>query len=287
MAASAFVFESCAFDPGRSRLSLRYRYAEGPRFEEALFFDFRQRPLSRPEVGALERVFRLILLLAGVSYYKAFVPKSLICEAFPLDRRTAAFVEKFYRKGLAEFAFKNGISLADRPAFESAGAAAATPLRLDLPRRTLVPVGGGKDSIVTLECLKKAGEPIVLFALGDALPIADTIALSGLPAIRVRRRLDPALFALGERGAKSGHVPITGILSAIAVAAAILYGADTVAMSNEHSASAANLSFGGVEINHQFSKSLEFETDLSDYLNSAVAEGLHYFSFLRPLSRTA
>ena len=112
-----------------------------------------------------------------------------------------------------------------------------------LPRRTCVPVGGGKDSIVTLECLKRSGEDLVLFSLGDAEPIAACIAASGLPFIRVHRRLDPALFKLNEQGALNGHVPITGILSAIALACAVLAGFDTIAMSNEHSASAPNLDF--------------------------------------------
>jgi UDP-N-acetyl-alpha-D-muramoyl-L-alanyl-L-glutamate epimerase len=287
MPARDFVFAGYAFDSAQSRLSLRYRYEEGPSFEERIFFDFAGRALSPVEGEALERAFRLILLLSGVSYLKAFVPEKLVCEAFPIDASTAAFVEKFYRKGLAEFAFKNGISLADRLSFERESGAPPAALALALPRRTLIPVGGGKDSIVVLECLKKGGEPLCLFALGDAEPIAETIALSGLPAIRARRRLDPALFALKENGAMDGHVPITGILSAIALAAAILEGADTIAMANEHSASAGNLTIDGVEINHQFSKSFEFETDFANYIENTLARGLRYFSLLRPLSEIA
>ncbi len=289
MRTSEFLFEGCAFEPERSRLSLRYRYAGGPSFKEELIFDFAPRALSLPEERALESAFRLIHHLAGVSYYKAFAPKRLLSPAFPLDRDRAAFLEKFYRKGLAEFAFRNGISLAGRLFFESEEEEIkpAPPPTLYLPRRTLVPVGGGKDSIVTLECLKAAGEPVVLFALGEAQPIAATIALSGLPAIRVRRRLDPALAALNKRGAMNGHVPITGILSAIAVAAAILSGADRIAMSNEHSASAPNLVALGEEVNHQYSKSFEFEADFAETLERTVAKGLDYFSFLRPLSEIA
>ncbi len=292
MGTSEFVFAGHAFDPAASRLSLFYRYEGGPSFEERIVFDFEARPLSAAEREALERLFRLILLLSGVSYWKAYAPGKLVCEAFPLDPATAAFLERFYRKGLAEFAFKNGISLEGRLSFEprlapGESAQPLSPVALDLPRRTLIPVGGGKDSIVTLECLKKGGEPATLFALGDAEPIAATIAASGLPAIRALRRLDPALFDLNRKGAMDGHVPITGILSAIALAAAILHGADRVAMSNEHSASAGNLVIDGVEINHQFSKSFEFETALADYVERAIARGLGYFSFLRPLSEVA
>ena len=120
--------------------------------------------------------------------------------------------------------------------------------------------------------------------MGEAEPIRATIAVAQLPHIRVERRLDPQLFALNEAGALNGHVPITGILSAIALAAAVIYGADAVSMSNEHSANAPNLVADGVAINHQYSKSLDFEADLSRHLARHITPSLAYFSFLRPLS---
>jgi len=136
---------------------------------------------------------------------------------------------------------------------------------------------------VTVECLKQAGEPLVLFELGNAGPIEATIAQTGLPAIRVTRRLDPALFALNEAGALNGHVPITGILSMIVLACAIIHGFDAIAMSNEHSASAPNIA----DVNHQYSKSFEFEHAFGRFLERHVVEGVRYFSLLRPLSEVA
>src|SRR5690349_9561771 len=186
-----FVFENYNYDPARSTLSLCYSYDGGPRFEEQLIFDFGPQQLSSAAREALDRIFRLILLLSGVSYYKAFIPKVLTCRAFELDERTAEFLQKFYEKGLAEFAFRNGVSLRGHCRFQSSSAPTAAPITVDLPRRTCVPVGGGKDSIVTIECLRQSGEPLVLFSLGDAEPIGACIAVAKLPFIRVRRRLDP------------------------------------------------------------------------------------------------
>jgi UDP-N-acetyl-alpha-D-muramoyl-L-alanyl-L-glutamate epimerase len=279
-----FVFENYRYDQATALLSLRYRFADGPRFEEKLIFDFPARQLSPSAEAALDRTFRLIFLFSGVSYYKAFVPETLRCEAFALDRETAEFLQKFYEKGLAEFTWKNRISLHDRCEFQADPAAATAPMALELPRRICVPVGGGKDSVVSLECLKRSGENLVLFSLGDARPIADCIAAANLPFIRVHRRLDAGLLRLNDSGALNGHIPITGILSAIALACAVLAGFDTIAMSNEHSASAPNLTIDGVEINHQFSKSLEFEQDFSDYVRDHISPGIAYFSLLRPLS---
>jgi hypothetical protein len=280
----AFVFEQYRFDPARSTLSLHYRYRNGPRFEEQLSFDFAPRPLSPDAKEVLDRIFRLIFLMAGISYYKAFIPKLLVCETLALPETTTDFLQKFYEKGLAEFAFKNGVSLCGHFRFRCEPAAPAEPVAIDLPRRPCVPVGGGKDSIVTIECLKRGGEPLLLFALGDADPIRDCIAAARQPFIRVRRRLDPLLMELNRSGALNGHVPITAILSGIALATAVMAGCNAVVMSNEHSASAPNLTLGGREINHQYSKSLEFERDFAEYIEHFVSPSIAYFSLLRPLS---
>jgi hypothetical protein len=279
-----FVFDDYRYDPARSTLSLCYGYPGGPRFEEQLIFDFVPRQLSPAAGEVLDRIFRLILLLSGVSYYKAFIPKVLTCRAFELDERTAEFLQKFYEKGLAEFAFRNGVSLRGHLRFQSSSAPAPTPITVDLPRRTCVPVGGGKDSIVTIESLRRGREPAMLFSLGDAEPIAACIAAAKLPFMRVYRRLDAGLLQLTEAGALNGHVPITGILSAIALAGAVMSGCNALAMSNEHSASAPNLSLDGVEINHQYSKSLEFEQDFAQYVEDFISPSIRYFSLLRPLS---
>jgi UDP-N-acetyl-alpha-D-muramoyl-L-alanyl-L-glutamate epimerase len=279
-----FVFENYHYDPLASVLSLYYRFSNGPRFEERLSFDFSPQQPTQATTDVLDRVYRLIFLLSGVSYYKAFIPKLLICEAFELDEKTAEFLHKFYNKGLAEFAFRNELSLEGHFRFQSNSVSAALPIPLDLPRKTLVPIGGGKDSIVTVECLKQSGDPLLLFSLGDAEPINACIAAANLPFIRVRRQLDETLLELNRAGALNGHVPITGILSAIALAGAVMSGCDAVVMSNEHSANIPNLQFNGVEINHQFSKSLEFEQDFAEYVEHFISPSISYFSLLRPLS---
>jgi hypothetical protein len=276
-----FVCERYRFTPETGTLSLHYSFDTGPSFEERIVFP--ARTLSRRDGEALDRVFRLLLLACGVSYYKAFAPERLRCAAFPLDAATAGFVADFYVKGLGEFAWRNGIDLAQHLRIVTDDVEPPPALRLELPRLTCVPVGGGKDSIVTIECLRQAVEPLVLFSLGNAAPIEATIAQAGLPAIHVTRRLDPALFTLNEAGALNGHVPITGILSLIVAACAIIHGFDAIAMSNEHSASAPNIA----DVNHQYSKSFEFEQTFSRLLERHVVTGVRFFSFLRPLTEIA
>ena len=150
----------------------------------------------------------------------------------------------------------------------------------------LVPVGGGKDSAVAIEIMRRSGCEVALFSVGDAPPIARTVAAAGLPRLLAHRRLDGGLAALNRAGAINGHVPVTAIVSCAALLTAALRGFDAVAMANERSASSGNVHWDGVEVNHQFSKGLRVERLLS----AAVAEaqpGLRIFSVLRPASELA
>jgi UDP-N-acetyl-alpha-D-muramoyl-L-alanyl-L-glutamate epimerase len=151
----------------------------------------------------------------------------------------------------------------------------------------LIPVGGGKDSAVAIEVVRAAGvESLALFSVGEAQPIVRTVAAAGLGHLVATRRIDPALLALNEAGAINGHVPITAVVSCIALLVAALNGFDAVAMANERSASSPNLSWDGIEVNHQFSKSLCAERLLSAAARESGA-GVSYFSVLRPASELA
>lgn len=288
VANDVFLFQNYRYQDDTGTLRLFYRYENGPAFEETIVFPRAARTLSAKDRAALDAAFRLVFLLAGVSYAKAYVPESLKCEAFLLDEETATLVEKIYHKGLAEFAYRNKLNLKGRLHFAMQTTTPGDAVPLGLPKRALVAVGGGKDSIVSIEALKEAKMPLSLFALGGAsgpaAPIASTIKVSGLEAVKVARTLSPNLVELNKAGATNGHVPITAILSAIAVAAAILQGFDAVVLSNERSASAPNLKTDDVEINHQYSKSFEFEKDFAGYINRRIAPDLRYFSLLRPFS---
>jgi UDP-N-acetyl-alpha-D-muramoyl-L-alanyl-L-glutamate epimerase len=267
------------------RVELHYGYQSGLRFCESVDF---HAPL--PRASGLRQSFdaaiSALCALAGVSYYKAFVPKRIVVEAPPLRESQLAFFRDLYLNGLGEFAVRNGLDLSDRVHFTSAAPAATTsaPAHEPLPRRAAVLVGGGKDSLVSVEALRAAHEPMTLFAVNPKKPILDCAAASGLPFLKVTRTLDPELFALNEAGAYNGHVPITAIVSFIAIAAAFVQGFDAVVLSNERSANEATLEKDGVAVNHQFSKTSAAETEIARYVREHVSPTLDYFSLLRPLS---
>jgi hypothetical protein len=294
-------FRFVDYELDAAALTARFHYAfdEGPRFCEEIVFEGGRVPATEAGRAALDRALRHLHLVAGISYYKAAVPPEIAIDSGPLPRETARFLDRLYLHGLGELAYRNGLDLRSRIRFPAAdgplggdrggrhGLAAAPRPRLELRRCTAVPVGGGKDSVVTIEALKAAGEPMVLFSVGDYEPIREVSRVAGVPRIIVRRRISPRLLELNERGAINGHVPISAIIAFILAAAAVVYGFDAAALSNERSADAANLTWHGLEINHQYSKSSAFERDFNELVRRDVLPGFRYFSFLRSYSELA
>lgn len=287
--ARAFRFVRRAYADGVAQLV--YAFDDGPELIERIVFP-EARPLPENRAQAFDAALKLLHLIAGISYYKAGVPKEIVVEGEPLDADTASFMDDVFSNGLAEFAYRNGLDLRSRiqfphrhPGFHP-NDEQKTP-DLGLPRRTLVPIGGGKDSLVTVEMLKSIQEPATAVWVGDSALIAACAERTGLPRLNIKRQLAPELFEYNKAGAYNGHIPVTAINSAILICAAILYAFDAIAFSNERSASAATLEYEGQSVNHQWSKGIDFERALRKYTKSHIANGLDYFSLLRPMSELA
>jgi hypothetical protein len=284
----AFRFLGYEFDAADLRVALRYGLDDEVVFEEHIRFPGGRPPRDTAARIALERALWLLHLTAGVSYYKTAAPAVLSVETHPLSDAAESFLEGLYGLGLAEFAWTNDLSLNRTLTFRAEKGDVQASGGLELPRRAAVPVGGGKDSIVTIEALRGISEPMVLFSVGDFPAIRATVRQAGLEHICVERRLSPNLFELNRNGAYNGHVPVTAVVSSIACVAAILYGFDVIAMSNERSASYGNLVVDGIDVNHQYSKGLDFELAFRDLLRESVTgDALEYFSLLRPASELA
>ncbi len=281
-----FRFVRCGWDAARTTAELVYAFDDTVEFVERVGFPGAP-PVPASREPALARALHLLHLLAGVSYYKAAVPPRIACDAGPLDESTAALCEQVYEHGLAEFAWQNRIDLRGRVVFPRGAASPPAPSRLGLRRDSLVPIGGGKDSLVTVELLRAAGEPITATWVGGSDLIRACAERTGFPTLNLRREVSPALFELNRRGALNGHVPVTAINSAILAVAALRYDHDAIVFSNERSASSPTLEDDGRAVNHQWSKGYAFEVLLRDWLHAQVAPDLDYYSLLRPLSELA
>src|ERR1700761_1544870 len=284
-----FRYRGYAADADHGRLTCRYEL-DGREFTERITLQ----PGARWHTEEARAAARLVFLLAGVSYYKTAAPPVIDFGDTALTAAEEAFLREFYLQGLGEFAFRNNLNLSsvsfggDAPPQPppAHGGAARPPIPPGPPLgglRVLVPFGGGIDSIVTVEQVRQRGGVALLVVSrpGDRFDaIEQPAAVPGLPAVPAEREIDPQLLRSAELGFLNGHVPVTGILSAIAVLAAVLTGRDAVVMSNEWSASIPTLEFDGRPVNHQFSKSEEFEAAFRGVL-ADQGSAPEYFSWLR------
>ncbi|GHU28516.1 hypothetical protein FACS1894152_6290 [Bacilli bacterium] len=287
-----FIFDSYRFDKNTKTLVLRYSYDNKLFFDETLEFPT-DKKFSNDELVALDNVFKYLHLAAGVSYYKLFVPPEIVVKTMTLNKEQAEFFNNFYRNGLGEFSYRNNITdLWERIKFPYATTteekSKSFNVDFELKKRIIIPIGGGKDSAVTLEVVGKHYKDLLLCSIGIAKPIEDIIKISGRKYFRVYRTIPKTLLDLNKIldviGGYNGHIPISGIVAFILVAASIIYEFDTVLMSNERSANVGNVNFNGITINHQWSKSLEFEKSINIFVKKYILDNFNYISFLRPLS---
>ncbi len=286
----SFIFEDVTFRPHGRKIVLRYSLDRSITFEETLLLPDKPIDPDAEKREDIQRTLEALLLIGGVSYFKTCCPRIMFTKGGPLSKADASFWNTVYTKGLGQFFYENKMDFRNLVNFPSTPKkkVAVTGLRAMKAKkpikRVLVPIGGGKDSMVTIELLRSSGIDVTLLRLGTH-PLIDELALiAGLPILHVKRNLPSVLFDLNEQGALNGHVPITAYLSILSVLLAQLYGFDAVVMSNEASANEGNVYFNGLEVNHQWSKSLEFERMLRSYLVTSLDANVEYFSLLRPFS---
>lgn len=253
----------------------------GERFTEIVTLPV---PIDLDGARPVTRLLDLAAVIVGVSYFKAFAPERVEYEGFALDAGAQRLVNRAYDEGLREYAFHNGFEIPFVTGFPppaatpgATGTSAVPTARASVgrePRHVLVPFGGGKDSSLLAAALAAEVET-TLFTVGHnpyVSRVADTL---GLPMLFAHRTVDVRIVASTANGYLNGHVPVTGINSVISLILAQLLGADAVVMANERSASSDTVA----GVNHQYSKSIEFERAVRDAL--AVDEP-SYFSALRP-----
>ncbi len=260
-----------------------------------LWFDFRMGDVEFHPTAIVERrpfldfskdietiVFN-IGMVELVSYWKCACPPVVKVLCGKLGTEQLAFWRKLYWNGLGEFYYTNGINETPEAFMqvqcEPGGRSSAFHL-IKNTDKYLVPIGGGKDSVVTLELLRRAGRVVRPLIMNPRGATVECAAKAGFPideVLVVRRTIDPTLLDLNAKGYLNGHTPFSAMLAFYTHLASVLSVIPNVALSNESSANESTVL--GTNVNHQYSKSLEFEDDFRAYCPS-----FNYFSFLRPLS---
>jgi len=224
-------------------------------------------------------------LIEFISYWKCACPPQVIIKGQKLNEEQVSWWKNVYYQGLGEFFYTNEIetSVKDFMNISSSGES-IRPHPISLDETVIVPIGGGKDSVVTLEMLGKSEQirPFIMNPRGATLECVRVAGFGKDGFIEVNRRLDPLLLELNSEGFLNGHTPFSALLAFYSLLVSAISGHRHIALSNESSANEPTVA--GTDVNHQYSKSFAFESDFRDYVKQYISTDFNYFSFLRPLN---
>lgn len=290
-----FVYESYHIEELEEKLMLNFQYKLEGEFGETITFNHRisyrlvsdGRKLNLGNIKEMDALIFTIGLVEGINYYKTVCPREFHVHCGRLTSAQKKWWQKLYYHGLGELIYLNGLGEeVDEHNFVTFTDDETLPgdfekVTLDVTGN-LIPVGGGKDSVVTLELLSHLQEENLPFVMSPPQAAYDCIQVAGYEAyLLAKRHFDKGMLRMNTEGYLNGHVPFSAILGFIALLGAALTGRRYIPLSNERSANEATVM--GASYNHQYSKSFEFEADFNDYVSTWLVDDIRYFSLLRPL----
>ena len=284
-----FVYENFKYSIEENGLKIEFTFVNGEHtftptllVEKKDFFSFSH--LSKEQLDLL--VFNMGMVEL-ISYWKAFCSPKVIIKPFALREKQIEFFKKLYYNGLGEFFYVNGINISQEEfmTIENANNTYTSPQNFETFDQYIVPIGGGKDSVVTLDLLMSANRDVIPFIINPRGATVDCCLIAGFSqekTLTCKRVIDAHLLELNSKGCLNGHTPFSAMLAFTTLLISALTKRKYIALSNEDSASESTVK--GSEVNHQYSKSLEFENDFRNYVSEFISQDFYYFSFLRPLS---
>jgi UDP-N-acetyl-alpha-D-muramoyl-L-alanyl-L-glutamate epimerase len=273
---TTFTFEKYIFDSDQKTLACFYNIDDTLQFCETYHFELD----TLQNIENIEALCQLVFLTAGISYYKTYLPPIIAYgEGIIVGPQLAAYLQFLYREGLGEFFYVNNLDPFAEIVFPVNGD--DFEAKLMTASGPLIGIGGGKDSIVSVEALR--GTSPTTWSVGHKKQLSRLVATLDTPHIFVSRTIDSQLINKTLPDAYSGHVPISAVFASVGALVAALSGKRDVIVSNESSANEATLQYREKSINHQFSKSLQFEKAFQSILHAYHSNSLRYFSYLRNL----
>lgn len=226
-------------------------------------------------------------LIELISYWKCTCSKNVIIKCGAINEEQKTWLKKLYFYGLGELFYTNNIktNIDEFMQISCEGEKIELEEEKDELEGYIVPIGGGKDSCVTLETLDidtKKDYALIVNPKPVTLECAKVAGFDRNHVIEIYRTIDKNLLELNKEGYINGHTPFSSMLAFLSYFVAYITGKKYVALSNESSANESNVQ--GEKINHQYSKSYEFEQDFSKYSKEYLKGNVKYFSFLRPLN---
>ena len=282
----SFNFINYKFITSKKRLVFNYRlnfHNQKPLdFAETILLP-KKSNLSEIPKELLNNILESLHYIIGISYYKTYLPNKFILKK-SLNIEQAKFWNSVYQKGLGEFFYKNKIDPKKIAKFKNKNTGPANNFNLNIKDRALVGIGGGKDSIVATELLKKIKYPITALVIETQKPnqtVNKLLKELDIPSLKIRRLIDTKLLEDLPQSL-NGHIPISTIFAHIGYLCCVLYDYKYFIVGNEYSSNYGNIKYKRSEINHQWSKSLEFEKLFQNYTEKFLCPDIKYFSLMRP-----
>ncbi len=283
-----FCYESYAYQLDEDAIRMSFCFSVDDSFVFNPVVEIPMRDFYKVEGLSVELMENLVFhigMIELISYWKAACPKVIVIQPFKLTDEQIAWWKKLYFNGLGEFFYLNGIAVNEEKFVEirCASGAHLQKSHVGTDGGCIVPVGGGKDSVVTLEMLKGLYD-VTPMVINPRQATDECMEIAGFrreDSIIVHRRIDPFLLELNKQGFLNGHTPFSAVLAFVSLLTAAISGKGMIALSNESSANEATVK--GLRVNHQYSKSVEFETDFRNYVDKYIVSEINYHSFLRPL----
>lgn len=219
-----------------------------------------------------------------ISYVKCTCSPNIVVNCGYLDEDQINWFKKLYYNGLGEFLYRNGINTSMDELFNITCSDKKYEFNIDYKGSgNLIPVGGGKDSNVTLSLLEGMDNTcFIINPKGANIECANVAGYSDKTFI-VKRLIDrDKIMDLNDKGFLNGHTPFSALVAFISYLCAYLSNKKYIVLSNEDSANESTVI--GSDVNHQYSKTFEFENDFYNYSKKYFKTDIKYFSLLRPLT---
>ncbi len=274
-----FVYENFKYKISGPELEIEFHFHAEPDLD---FYPKTTVPLGEKALANLDVFVFNLGLIELISYWKAVCSPTIVIKAGHLTADQISWWKNIYLHGLGEFFYVNKIDITQKSLLSIES---RSPKQYEISDDSdatgeLVLIGGGKDSAVTADLLPSS----TLLMINPTVAALSIAEIAGNQTkILVTREIDPLLLQLNEQGYLNGHTPFSAYLSFVGTLVAHLHGYKNVIVSNESSAGEANLSYQGLTVNHQYSKSFEYEKDFREYSSKYLSRHINYFSFVRPL----
>lgn len=286
-----FIYKSYHIEETPEKIRITYQFEIPGLSEFTPYWEFPKKP-HMEEISKNNALFETMVFSLGmvelVSYWKITCAPKVRVLAGALDEAQIAWWKELYFHGLGEFYYTNGITV-EQDSFMELLSEGTAPVGSYETKEGLkgcmVPIGGGKDSAVTLSLLKEQKESNYCYIINPRGATLNTVKAGGYPqekVIAVKRTLDKRMIELNQQGFLNGHTPFSAIVAFSATIAAYMNDLKYIVLSNESSANESTVA--GSTVNHQYSKSFKFEQDFHTYEEKYIKSGTYYFSMLRPLS---